>query len=85
METNERERTRPGRKLGAEKRRVARSYLREFYETEAFLQVPQKYRLAILELCPIKDSHTVGQPQMDSYWEESLQQPRFSEDSFLRA
>jgi hypothetical protein len=85
METNELEKTRPGRKLGAEKRRVARSYLREFYETEAFLQVPQKYRLAILELCPIKDSHTMRQPQMDSYWEESTPQHKLSQDSLLRA
>jgi hypothetical protein len=85
METNELESKRPGRKLGAEKRRVARSYLREFYETEAFLQVPQKYRLAILELCPIKDSHTVSQIQMDAYWEESTQQNKLARDSLLRA
>jgi hypothetical protein len=48
---------RPGRKEAAERRRVAREYLREFYESEEFLQVPQKYRLAMLELCPTKDSH----------------------------
>jgi ABC-type thiamine transport system ATPase subunit len=49
---------RPGSLAGKERRRVARSLLREFYETEAFFQLNPKYRVAIMELCPVKDSHT---------------------------
>ena len=43
---------RPGRKLGAERRRIARSVLREFYADVQFQELPRKVQLAILELCP---------------------------------
>lgn len=48
---------RPGRKLGAERRRIAREILRRFYNTDEFAFLPSEVRLAILELCPELDSH----------------------------
>ncbi|MFA6688128.1 MAG: hypothetical protein ACOX6K_07500 [Sphaerochaetaceae bacterium] len=47
---------RPGRKLGAERRRVARDILRRFYHTDEFYLLPTAVRLAILELCPEQDN-----------------------------
>lgn len=42
---------RPGRKLGAEKRRVARQILRDFYASEQFELLPRQVQLAMLQLC----------------------------------
>lgn len=47
-----RRRERPGRKLGAEKRRIAREELQRFYHTDAFMQLPRKVQLALTVLCP---------------------------------
>ncbi len=43
---------RPGRKLGAERRRIAREILQRFYATDEFAYLPSEVRLAMLELCP---------------------------------
>ncbi|AEV30100.1 hypothetical protein SpiGrapes_2325 [Sphaerochaeta pleomorpha str. Grapes] len=85
MGKKELEKTRPGRKLGAEKRRLARTYLREFYETESFLQIPQKYRLAILELCPVKESHTTLLHAEVNCWENPARPNREKQNSLLLA
>ena len=85
MENPRQEKTRPGRKLGAEKRRLARSYLREFYESESFQQLPQKYRLAILELCPVKESHRTQAPPADYRWQSTAKPNRVNPHSLLRA
>lgn len=85
MEKRELEKTRPGRKLGAEKRRLARIYLREFYETESFMQIPQKYRLAILELCPLKESHTTMVHPEVNRWEDSARSTGEKQKSLLLA
>jgi hypothetical protein len=85
MQTPAQEKTRPGRKLGAEKRRLARLYLREFYETESFKQQPQKYRLAMLELCPVKESHRTQAPLADCHWESTAKPNRENQHSLLRA
>lgn len=47
---------RPGRKLGAEKRRIAREILREFYASEEFSRLGRKVQLAMQELCPAEES-----------------------------
>lgn len=46
--------SRPGRKLGKEKRRLAKAILRRFYKTEGFEALPQTVKLAITELCPVE-------------------------------
>lgn len=46
---------RPGRKIGAERRRVARETLRNFYGFKAFHDLPGNVRVAMLELCPRED------------------------------
>ena len=46
---------RPGRKIGAERRRVARETLRQFYGCKAFHDLPGNVRVAMLELCPRED------------------------------
>ena len=46
---------RPGRKVGAERRRVARETLRQFYGFKAFHDLPGSVRVAMLELCPRED------------------------------
>lgn len=51
---------RPGRKLGAERRRVAREILRRFYDTDTFAFLPSEVRLAMLELCPEEDIHAAS-------------------------
>lgn len=43
---------RPGRRLGAERRCIARKILRRFYATDDFAYLPSEVRLAMLELCP---------------------------------
>jgi hypothetical protein len=43
---------RPGRKIAAEKRRIAREILREFYGSEQFCGLPRKIQLAIFLVCP---------------------------------
>lgn len=43
---------RPGRKIAAEKRRVARGILQEFYGSEQFCGLPRKVQLAMLLVCP---------------------------------
>lgn len=47
--------TRPGRKIGSERRRVARQYLREFYQTEQFGLLDRRIQLAMQQLCPPSD------------------------------
>jgi hypothetical protein len=47
---------RPGRKIGAERRRVARETLRQFYGLKAFHDLPGNVRVAMLELCPREDN-----------------------------
>ncbi|MPM13404.1 hypothetical protein SDC9_59761 [bioreactor metagenome] len=42
---------RNGRMVGAERRRIARQTLREFYKTSDFEELPSKVRLSMLELC----------------------------------
>jgi len=44
--------SRPGRKLAAEKRRVARGILQEFYDSEQFSGLPRKVQLAMFLVCP---------------------------------
>lgn len=73
---------RPGRKEGAERRRIARAYLREFYRTEEFQSLPRKYRLAILELCPEKDSHPWEPVRL---WEPRQEQENLHTDYMIRA
>ncbi len=45
---------RPGRKIAAEKRRVAREILWEFYGSEQFSELPRKVQLALSLICPDK-------------------------------
>lgn len=47
-------RPRPGRKMGKERRRLAKAILRGFYVTEGFEALPQTVKLAITELCPVE-------------------------------
>lgn len=54
-------RSRPGRKLGAEKRRLAREQLRDFYGSEVFGQLPTRVRLALFTLCPPVGSKLPGE------------------------
>ncbi len=46
---------RPGRKLGAEKRRVAKQILSEFSKTDEFTNLPRPVQLAIQELSQYRD------------------------------
>jgi len=55
MNTQEKRSERPGRKIGAERRRVARMILRDFYESEQFSALNRTVQLAMLELCPIQE------------------------------
>ena len=48
---------RNGRMLAAERRRIARQILREFYQTEAFEELPSRVRLSMLELCSKEPSY----------------------------
>lgn len=43
---------RPGRKLAAEKRRIARETMKQFIGTPEFYSLDRKVQLAILQLCP---------------------------------
>ncbi len=43
---------RPGRKLAAEKRRIARETMKGFIGSEEFYALDRKVQLAILQLCP---------------------------------
>lgn len=55
MNRQEKKSERPGRKIGAERRRVARMILRDFYESEQFSALNRMVQLAMLELCPIQE------------------------------
>lgn len=54
---------RPGRKLGAERRRIAREILRRFYNSDDFAYLPSDVRLAMLELCPEQDLDASAQEE----------------------
>jgi len=56
MQEERQRQARPGRKLGAEKRRVARQILREFYASEEFSRLGRRVQLAMQELCPAEES-----------------------------
>ncbi|MEA5032317.1 MAG: hypothetical protein VB025_09235 [Sphaerochaeta sp.] len=43
---------RPGRAIGAERRRVAREDLKAYADTDAWMQIPARIRIAIEELVP---------------------------------
>ncbi len=49
--------SRPGRKIAAERRRIARAVLREFYKSPEFEKLPGTIQLAMKEICPVRDSH----------------------------
>ncbi len=52
---------RPGRKLGAEKRRIAREIIRDFISSEDWKNLDRKVQLAILQLAPsIKEVNCDG-------------------------
>ncbi|HAP57718.1 MAG: hypothetical protein VB088_07185 [Sphaerochaeta sp.] len=55
MHTQQKRNERPGRKIGAERRRVARMILRDFYESEQFSNLNRMVQLAMLELCPVQE------------------------------
>lgn len=55
MQTQQQRLERPGRKIGAERRRVARMILRDFYESEQFSNLNRLVQLAMLELCPVQE------------------------------
>jgi len=55
MHTQEKRTERPGRKIGAERRRIARMILRDFYESEQFSMLNRMVQLAMLELCPAQE------------------------------
>ena len=55
MHTQEKRSERPGRKIGAERRRIARMIIRSFYESEQFSALDRMVQLAILELCPLQE------------------------------
>ncbi len=55
MQAEKQKQVRPGRKLGAEKRRIAREILREFYESEEFSKLCRRVQLAMQELCPAEE------------------------------
>ncbi len=56
---------RPGRKVGAEKRRIAKETLRNFYTTDDFLNLPSGVKLAMLTLCPKTDTHPYREEEME--------------------
>lgn len=56
MQEERQRQVRPGRKLGAEKRRIAREILREFYASEEFSHLARRVQLAMQELCPAEET-----------------------------
>jgi hypothetical protein len=59
LDNYEESKSRPGRRIAAEKRRIARRILREFYKTPEFEKLPGAIQLAMKEVCPVRDSHPV--------------------------
>ncbi len=59
-------RCRPGRKLAAEKRRIAKEVLHEFYASPQFLELPRRIQLALLTICIPKNSKNIGHRGKDS-------------------
>ncbi len=57
LKDSKRSEPRPGRRVAAERRRIARSVIREFYATHQFAHLPSAVQVALKEICPVRDSH----------------------------